>query len=72
MKQTASHSQTPTFVKNESNTKPVLYQHPTAAEMRTSRWAIVWANAKDFAVFIATALIFWLVITSILVGLFGG
>lgn len=29
MKQTASHSQTPTFVKNESNTKPVLYQHPT-------------------------------------------
>jgi hypothetical protein len=72
MKETASHSNTPVFAENHSCTKPVLYQHPTAVEMRTSRWAIVWANAKDFAVFIATALIFWLVITSILVGLFGG
>jgi hypothetical protein len=72
MKETASHSNTPVFAKNESNTKPVLYQHPTAEEMQTSRWAIVWANAKDFAIFIATALVLWLIVTFVLVGLFGG
>ncbi|RKG55262.1 hypothetical protein D7V64_02830 [Acinetobacter cumulans] len=72
MKETVSHSNTPAFTKNESNTKPVLYQHPTAAEMRTSRWAIIWANAKDFAIFIATTLVLWLIVTFVLVGLFGG
>lgn len=72
MKETVSHSNTPAFKKNESNTKPVLYQHPTAAEMQTPRLAIVWANAKDFAIFIAMALVCWLVVTFVLVGLFGG
>ena len=62
MKQTASHSQTPTFVKNESNTKPVLYQHPTPAEMRTPRLAIIKANLKDFGIFALTALVLWFVI----------
>ena len=71
MKETASHSQTPTFVKNESNTKPVLYQHPTPAEMQTSRWAIVWANAKDFAIFIATALVLWFIVTVVIMAMFG-
>lgn len=72
MKETASHSNAPAFTKNESNTKPVLYQHPTAAEMQTSRWEIIWANAKDFAIFIATAFVIWFVITLALVYFFGG
>ncbi|RZG64159.1 hypothetical protein EXE25_17655 [Acinetobacter bouvetii] len=71
MKETASHSNTPVFAKNESNTKPVLYQHPTAAEMRTSRWAIIWANAKDFAIFIATALVLWFIVTTVIMAIFG-
>ena len=37
MNQNPSHSQMPEFAKNESNTKPVLFQHPTLAEMRPSR-----------------------------------
>lgn len=72
MNKTASHSNTPTFVKNESNTKPVLFQHPTEAEMRTSRLAIIWANAKDFAIFIITALVLWFIVTMLLTFVFGG
>ncbi|RKG50834.1 hypothetical protein D7V68_02720 [Acinetobacter cumulans] len=72
MKQTASHSNTPVFAENHSCTKPVLYQHPTAEEMQVSRWAIFWANAKDFAIFIATAFVIWFVITLALVYFFGG
>ena len=34
MKETASHSNTPVFAENHSCTKPVLFQHPTEAEMR--------------------------------------
>ena len=49
MKETASHSNTPTFVKNESNTKPVLYQHPTEAEMRTPFGAKAKAVFKELA-----------------------
>jgi len=72
MNQPAPHSNTPAFVKNESNTKPVLYQHPTAAEMRTSRWAIIWANAKDFAIFAGTAAVLWFIVTMFLTLVFGG
>lgn len=72
MKQTASHSQTPTFVKNESNTKPVLYQHPTPAEMRTPRLAIIKANLKDFGIFALTALVLWFVISLAVMNVFGG
>jgi hypothetical protein len=72
MKQTASHSQTPTFVKNESNTKPVLYQHPTPAEMRTPRLAIIKANLKDFGIFALTALVLWFVISLAVMKVFGG
>lgn len=49
MNQTHSHSQTPTFIKNESNTKPVLYQHPTASEMRPSFGAKAKAVLKEVA-----------------------
>lgn len=72
MKQTASHSQTPTFVKNESNTKPVLYQHPTPAEMRTPRLAIIKANLKDFGIFALTALVLWFIVTVVIMAMFGG
>ena len=49
MKQTASHSQTPTFVKNESNTKPVLYQHPPSSEQlaKSNKRAQVKAVLKE-------------------------
>lgn len=47
MNQTPSHSQMPTFVKNESNTKPVLRQHPKPEEMRTSFWAKTKAVIKE-------------------------
>lgn len=72
MKETASHSNTPVFAENHSCTKPVLYQHPTAAEMRTSRWAIVWANAKDFVLFILMGIVCWLIISAVITALFGG
>lgn len=72
MKQTASNSQTPTFAKNESNTKPVLYQQPTSAEMRTPRLAIIKANLKDFGIFALTALVLWFVISLAVMNVFGG
>jgi hypothetical protein len=72
MKETASHSNTPVFSENHSCTKPVLYQHPTAAEMRPSRLAIIWVNAKDFAIFIITALVLWFVVTVVIMAMFGG
>ncbi len=72
MKQTASHSQTPTFVKNESNTKPVLYQHPTPAEIRTPRLAIIKANLKDFGIFALTAFVLWFFISLAVTAMFGG
>ena len=49
MNQTPSHSQMPEFVKNESNTKPVLYQHPKPEEMRLSFWAKTKAVVKEVA-----------------------
>ena len=72
MKQTASHSQTPTFVKSESNTKPVLYQHPTPAEMRTPRLAIIKANAIEAFIFFVLVLLAWLGISLFVSLVFGG
>ena len=72
MNQYPSHSNMPTFVKNESNTKPVLYQHPTPAEMRTPRLAIIKANIKDFGIFVLTALVLWFVISLAVMNVFGG
>lgn len=67
-----SHSQTPQFDTNKSQTSQCLYQHPTAVEMRTSRWAIIWANAKEFAIFAGTAAALWFVVTMFLTLVFGG
>ena len=72
MNQYPSHSQTPDFVKNESNTKPVLFQHPTLAEMRPSRRAQFIADLKDLALFIVFAIFAWLLITVLLTAFFGG
>ena len=49
MNQIPSHSQMPTFIKNESNTKPVLYQHPKPEEMRLSFWVKTKAVLKEVA-----------------------
>ena len=49
MNQIPSHSQMPTFVKNESNTKPVLYQHPKPEEMRVSFWSKAKPVIKEMA-----------------------
>ncbi len=46
----------------ESQTRPILYQHPTAAEQRPSRRQYIWVNLKEFALFIAMAGALWLVI----------
>ncbi|MFV5507426.1 hypothetical protein [Acinetobacter sp. 197] len=72
MNQYPSHSNMPTFVKNESNTKPVLYQHPTAKEMRTSRWAKIKADIRDFLIFIVIAIACWMLISVLLTAAFGG
>ena len=72
MNQTYSHSQMPTFVKNESNTKPVLFQPPTLAEMRPSRRAQLKADAKDLCLFIGVSLVMWFVITVFLAFVIGG
>ena len=73
MSQYPSHSQTPDFVKNESHTNPVLFQHPTEAEMRVSRRARFEANAKEFSIFVfLVAFPCWLVISLFMTFVFGG
>jgi hypothetical protein len=72
MKETASHSNMPVFAENHSCTKPVLYQHPTAEEMRTPRSAFFWADVKDFVLFILMGIVCWLIISAVITALFGG
>ena len=72
MKQTASHSQTPSFETNKSQTTARLYQHPTPAEIRTPRLAIIKANLKDFGIFALTALVLWFFISLAVTTMFGG
>jgi len=47
MTQTASHSQTPEFDTNKSQTTSVLFQHPTTSEMRPSFGAKAKAIFKE-------------------------
>ena len=49
MYQNPSHSQMPEFTKNESNTKPVLYQHPPSSEQlaKSNKRAKVKAWSQD-------------------------
>ncbi|MCW8037912.1 hypothetical protein [Acinetobacter entericus] len=71
MKEIASHSNTPVFVKNESNTKPVLYRHPTAEEMQTPFSAFLIADLKDSLIAGLILLVSWCVLSLILTALFG-
>jgi len=54
-----------------SQTTPILFQHPTTVELRPALRSIIWANVRDFALFLGLAFICWLVITAILM-LVGG
>lgn len=65
MNQYPSHSNIPAFAKNESNTKPVLYQHPKPSEMGKKPFAQFLADLRDFMIFIIFSGISWLVITVI-------
>ena len=49
MNQTASHSQTPEFDTNKSQTTSVLFQHPKPEEMRLSFWVKTKAVLKEVA-----------------------
>ena len=49
MNKNPSQSQMPTFVKNESNTKPVLRQHPKPEEMKVSFWSKAKPVIKEVA-----------------------
>lgn len=56
----------------QSQTTQILRQHPTAAELRPSRIAVIMANAKEFAIFISMAVVIWFVITILLSYAIGG
>lgn len=46
----------------ESQTKPVLYQHPTQAEQRPSRKQVLVVTAKEFLIFVLIAFVIFAVI----------
>ena len=48
MTQTASHSQTPEFGTNKSQTTSILFQPPKPEEMRLSFWAKTKVILKEF------------------------
>ncbi|TCB80170.1 hypothetical protein E0H89_00640 [Acinetobacter sp. ANC 3781] len=54
MTQTASHSQTPEFDTNKSQTTAILYQQPTEAEMRKPSLLLRLGDLMAAAVLIAT------------------
>lgn len=62
-----SMNQKPIF----SQTTPILFQHPTTEELRPALRPIIWANVRDFALFLGIAFICWLVITAILMSVGG-
>ena len=64
MNQYPSHSNMPTFVKNESNTKPVLYQHPKPSEMGKKPFAQFLVDLRDFIIFIILAVFCWFVVSA--------
>lgn len=54
-----------------SQTTPILFQHPTTTELRPALRSIIWANVRDFALFLGVAFTCWLVITAILMAVGG-
>lgn len=55
-----------------SQTSARLFQHPTVEEQHPSRLAIFKANAVDFIKFIALSIVLWIVISNLVVWMFGG
>lgn len=72
MSQRVSHSQTPQFDSNKSQTTQVLYREPTAQEQRPSRTKVILANAREFTLFAVGGTICYAVITFVIYSLFGG
>lgn len=56
----------------KSQTTPSLYSHPTTAEMRPSRTAIIIAHIKELSIFIGVSIVMWFVITITLSFVIGG
>lgn len=56
----------------KSQTTPSLYSHPTAAEMRPSRTAIIIAHIKELSIFIIISIVMWFVVTVVLSFVIGG
>ncbi|EMB6103216.1 hypothetical protein HLH91_01110 [Acinetobacter baumannii] len=56
----------------QSQTTARLFQHPTAEEQRPSRLAVFKANAIDFVKFIVLSIILWVVISNVIVWMYGG
>ncbi|WP_155756944.1 hypothetical protein [Acinetobacter sp. Ver3] len=61
-----NHNQT------KSQTSKRLHQHPTPAEMTTTRLAYIRANIKEFSIFTVMAVICWLLVSSLIALIFGG
>lgn len=68
MNQYPSHSQTPSFEVQKPRTGS-LYRHPTAEEMQPK--TCLWVNLRDLAIFIAIAIVCWLIVSFIVSQLFG-
>ncbi len=45
-----------------SQTTPILFQQPTAAELHPSVWKIIYINLKEFSLFALLAFLLWLFI----------
>ncbi|OTG80790.1 hypothetical protein B9T31_15935 [Acinetobacter sp. ANC 4558] len=57
--------------KSQSQTSSILFQQPTAKEMRPSRRAKIIADLKDIVLFAILAWFFWLVINFFKIAIFG-
>ncbi|QDK97309.1 hypothetical protein FM020_05160 [Acinetobacter tandoii] len=44
-----------------SQTTPILFQHPTAADLHPSVWKVIYINLKEFSLFALLAFVLWLV-----------
>lgn len=72
MQQTIKNSQTPNFDHNKTQTTPILYREPKPSEQGSCPKKKLMANLFDFALFIAVAIVSWLVITVFLTAVLGG
>ncbi|KAB1859958.1 hypothetical protein F4W09_02210 [Acinetobacter tandoii] len=45
-----------------SQTTPILFQHPTTADLHPSRWQIIYTNAKEFSLFALLTFVLWVIV----------